>query len=65
MEKHGKKQWNKRLQEAIENWSNLFRYDHLYIGGGNASHIEFKLPANAKIKPNTDGIFGGVLLWQD
>lgn len=65
LEKNGKKRWNKRLQQAIENWSNLFRYDHLYIGGGNAAHINFKLPANAKIKPNKDGIFGGVLLWQD
>lgn len=63
--KHGKKQWNKRLEEAITNWSNLFRYDWLYIGGGNAGHINFKLPANVKIKPNKDGIFGGVLLWQD
>jgi len=63
--KDGKKHWNKRLQEAIENWSNLFRYDWLYIGGGNAENIKFKLPANAKIKPNKDGIFGGVLLWQD
>ena len=65
LEKNGKKQWNKRLEEAITNWSNLFRYDYLYIGGGNAEHIKFKLPANAKIKPNKDGIFGGVLLWQD
>lgn len=65
LDKNGKKQWNKRLEEAIENWSNLFRYDRLYIGGGNAEHINFKLPANAKIKPNKDGIFGGVLLWQD
>ena len=63
--KLGKKHWNKRLQEAITNWSNLFRYDWLYIGGGNAEHIKFKLPANAKVKPNKDGIFGGVFLWQD
>jgi polyphosphate glucokinase len=65
LQKRGKKHWNKKLQEAITNWSNLFRYDWLYIGGGNAEHINFKLPANAKIKPNKDGIFGGVLLWQD
>ncbi|HEY3738676.1 MAG TPA: ROK family protein [Bryobacteraceae bacterium] len=65
LEKNGKKQWNKRLQEAIENWSNLFRYDYLYLGGGNSTHITFKLPANVKIKPNKDGIYGGVLLWQD
>ena len=65
LQKRGKKHWNKRLQEAIENWSNLFRYDWLYLGGGNAAHIKFKLPANVKIKPNKDGIFGGVLLWQD
>ena len=65
LEKGGKKRWNKRLEEAITNWSNLFWYDHLYLGGGNTAHIKFKLPSNAKIKPNKDGIFGGVLLWQD
>ena len=65
LEKNGKKHWNRRLEEAITNWSNLFRYDYLYIGGGNAAHIKFTLPANTKIKPNKDGIFGGVLLWQD
>jgi polyphosphate glucokinase len=65
LEKNGKKQWNKRLAEAITNWSDLFRYDWLYLGGGNTSHIKFELPANVKIKPNKDGIFGGVLLWQD
>jgi polyphosphate glucokinase len=65
LEKNGKKYWNKRLEEAITNWSNLFRYDWLYLGGGNTANIKFKLPANVKIKPNKDGIFGGVLLWQD
>jgi polyphosphate glucokinase len=65
LQKRGKKVWNKRLEEAITNWSNLFRYDWLYLGGGNSAHIKFKLPSNAKIKPNKDGIFGGVLLWQD
>jgi polyphosphate glucokinase len=65
LQKNGKKRWNKRLQEAVLNWSNLFRYDWLYIGGGNAEKIDFKLPPNAKVKPNRDGIYGGVRLWQD
>jgi polyphosphate glucokinase len=64
LHKLGKKIWNKRLEEAITNWSNLFRYDWLYLGGGNTAHIKFKLPANVKIKPNEDGIFGGVKLWE-
>lgn len=65
LEKHGRKHWNKRLQEAIANWEALFNYDWLYIGGGNAKKISFKLPANAKVKPNEDGIFGGAYLWQE
>ena len=65
LEKYGKKRWNKRLQEAITNWSNLFRYDYLYIGGGNAEHIKFDLPENVSIFDNVDGMTGGIALWDD
>jgi hypothetical protein len=36
--------WNKRVGEAIEQLYQLFFYDKLYIGGGNAKEITIKLP---------------------
>ena len=34
--KEGRKKWNKRLAEAIDQLYRVFYYDRLYIGGGNA-----------------------------
>jgi polyphosphate glucokinase len=64
LDKYGKKQWNKRLQEAIEQTAATFNWDHLYLGGGNAKKIAFKLPKNVSIVSNKDGILGGVALWR-
>jgi polyphosphate glucokinase len=65
LDKYGKKQWNKRLQEAIEQTSATFNWDHLYLGGGNTKKIAFKLPKNVSIVSNEEGILGGVALWRD
>ncbi len=64
LEKNGKKKWNKRLAEAIDQLYRLFYYDRLYIGGGNAAKIAIKLPANAEVISNQDGILGGIKLWE-
>ena len=63
--KKGKKKWNKHLREAIDEMAKTFNYDRLYIGGGNAATINFKLPANVKVVSNTEGLLGGIKLWQD
>ena len=62
--KEGRKKWNKRLREAIDQLYRLFYYDRLYIGGGNAAKISIKLPKNAKVISNEDGILGGIKLWE-
>ncbi len=64
LEKNGKKKWNKRVGEAIDQLYRLFYYDRLYIGGGNAKEITFDLPKNAEIVSNQDGILGGIKLWE-
>ncbi len=64
LDKYGKKVWNKRLQEAIEQTAATFNWDHLYLGGGNTKKINFKLPKNVSIVSNEDGILGGVKLWR-
>ena len=55
--------WNKRVQRALEILRVVFNYDHLYIGGGNARRITFKLPANASIISNDDGMIGAAFVW--
>ena len=65
LDKYGKKAWNKFVEEAIAQTSATFNWDRLYIGGGNAKKIEFKLPKNVETVSNETGILGGVALWKD
>jgi polyphosphate glucokinase len=62
--KLGRKRWNKLLEKAIAQLEYLFNYDHLYIGGGNATKIDFELPKGATRVPNEDGLIGGAALWR-
>jgi polyphosphate glucokinase len=62
--KKGRKAWNKRVAKVIEILREVVRFDHLYIGGGNAKDIAFPLPADVTIVPNTDGLTGGIRLWR-
>jgi polyphosphate glucokinase len=65
LDKYGKKQWNKLVQEAIDQTAHLFNWDTLYIGGGNTKKIEFEMPKNVKIVSNEAGLLGGVALWRN
>jgi polyphosphate glucokinase len=65
MAKKGKKKWNKLLREAIDDLNRTFNYDRLYIGGGDAKYINFKLPRDVEIVSNEDGLLGGIALWRD
>ena len=62
--KKGGKAWNKRVAKVIDILREVVHFDHLYIGGGNAKDIAFPLPADVTIVPNTDGLTGGIRLWQ-
>lgn len=64
LKKKGKKKWSKRVQHALELLHTLLNPDKVYIGGGNARLIRFKLDPNTKIVPNEAGILGGIALWQ-
>lgn len=61
--KIGKKKWNKRMERVIEVLKTVFNYDHLYISGGNAKLLTFKLDENISVENNKDGIKGGAVLW--
>ena len=64
LEKVGKKKWNKRVARILPILRRVVNFDHLYIGGGNARLIEFELPADVTIVPNSDGLTGGIALWR-
>lgn len=64
LKKHGAKKWNKLLAEAIEQTASTFNWDSLYLGGGNAKEINFKVGKNIKVISNQDGLLGGVALWK-
>jgi len=63
LKKIGKKSWNRRVRRMIGVLHDLFNFDKLYIGGGNARNITFKPSAHLKLISNQDGILGGFMLW--
>lgn len=61
----GKKKWSKRVARTIEVLRTVVNFDHLYLGGGNAKKLQFELPSDITVVPNTDGLTGGIRLWHD
>jgi predicted TIM-barrel fold metal-dependent hydrolase len=64
LEKVGKKKWNERVARVIEILRLVVNFDHLYLGGGNAKLIKFRLPPDVTVVPNSDGLTGGIALWR-
>ena len=63
--KKGNKAWNKRVAKVIGILREVVRFDHLYLGGGNAKALTFSLPKDVTVVSNTDGLTGGIRLWRD
>lgn len=63
--KIGKRRWNKRVARILDILRRVVNFDHLYIGGGNAKLINFRLPTDVTIVPNSDGLTGGIALWRE
>lgn len=61
--KIGTRRWNKRVKKLIGVLDMVFNYDHLYLGGGNSSLIDFKLPRNVTTVDNNAGMEGGAFAW--
>ena len=59
----GYKEWNRRLEKAVKLLRKIFNFNTLYLGGGNARHIGFKLPPDVIVQPNAIAFVGGVKLW--
>ena len=63
LKRKGIGRWNRRVERMLAILRTLLNYDHLYLGGGNAAKIDFKLPPNVTIVSNEAGITGGIRLW--
>jgi polyphosphate glucokinase len=63
-QKIGNQRWRRRVNRAIAAFDAMLLFDHLYIGGGNASHLRpGELSEKVTIVPNVAGILGGIKLW--
>ena len=63
LKKIGKKRWNRRLDRAIRILRIVFRFDRLYLGGGNSRLVTLSLERDAEIISNKLGVKGGPKLW--
>lgn len=63
--KDGLEKWNEKMVEVLKTFKEVINYDRLYLSGGNAKKLSFKLDDNIKIVSNKDGIKGGAFLWRN
>ena len=57
--------WQRRVRKFVRRLDEMFHFDQLYIGGGNAGRLDIKkLPPNVRIVSNVNGLVGGVGLWR-
>ncbi|MDA8355914.1 MAG: ROK family protein [Actinomycetota bacterium] len=65
----GDQRWRRRAMKAFHTLDALFFYDHLYVGGGNATRIKKDdfgdLAKRTSLVDNAAGILGGIKLWED
>jgi polyphosphate glucokinase len=64
----GEDRWKRRVVKAVVTMRELFFYDRLFIGGGNAKRLTKgvlgTLEGDVTIVDNAAGILGGVKLWE-
>jgi len=62
--RNGRKRWNRQLARFIRRLDEIFHFDRLYLGGGNARLVDVhRLPPSVTVVANVNGLVGGVALW--
>lgn len=61
----GHDDWTRNVLHSLAQIQPIWNPRVLYLGGGNAKHLDDELPANVRVVPNVAGILGGIRLWQD
>lgn len=60
--------WSRRVGRMVEGLRPVFRWDRLYIGGGNSRHITAtalaRMGDDVVIVPNSAALVGGARVWQ-
>lgn len=63
----GNERWNRRVAKALPVLDQLFAFDRLYVGGGNAKYVGTKVIApyegRVMLADNRCGLLGGVKPW--
>jgi polyphosphate glucokinase len=59
----GRKKWSKRIERLIDLLRQLTNFEHLYIGGGNASKLKIDLPKDVSLGDNSAALLGAVRMW--
>jgi polyphosphate glucokinase len=64
----GDRRWNRRVVKAAEMLNEMFFFDRLLLGGGNARRVRRDdlgdLRGKTSVVDNTAGILGGIKLWE-
>jgi polyphosphate glucokinase len=60
----GRKKWSRRVEALIELLRRLTNFEHLYIGGGNASQLKLDLPKDVTRGDNSAALLGAVRMWE-
>jgi polyphosphate glucokinase len=64
----GNARWSRRVGRAVQVMRPVFRWDVLYLGGGNAKRVApgrlAELGPEVVVVPNAAGILGGVRAWE-
>ncbi|MFG3576845.1 ROK family protein [Micromonospora chersina] len=59
--------WSRRIRQVVDGLRPVFRWDRLYLGGGNSRLIRpeqlARMGDDVVVVPNTAGIVGGVRAW--
>lgn len=60
----GNEKWAKRVRRSIAHFHEMLWFDQLYVGGGNAKHLNVAdVGPKGRLIPNSAGILGGVRIW--
>ncbi|WP_166347766.1 ROK family protein [Phytoactinopolyspora limicola] len=61
----GDRRWSRRVIRAVDGLRPVLHWDHLYVGGGGARHIQGELGGDVTVVGNENGLLGGIRLWND
>lgn len=64
LEALGRKKWSHRVERLIDLLRRLTNFDHLYVGGGNASKLKLDLPRDVSRGDNSAALLGAVRMWE-